>query len=339
MKKIRITGKKQSEIVEIPFPHAIKDWALVKIMVAPMCTEYKDYLAGNRCECLGHEAAGEVIDVAGEGGIRTGDRVVVMPQYPCGECDLCRAGDYIYCENVVDFPGYTGSRIGSETYAQYILKPAWLLPKIPDDMSYEHAGMLCCGLGPAFGAMEQMGTKSSHTIMITGLGPVGLGGVINGVSRGARVIGVSRNKYRNELAKELGAEIILDPGEPGVLEKIMEITEGKGVDMSVECAGAEPAQQLCLNATRRRGQVAFVGESGGLTVEVSDQLIRKGLILHGIWHYNLKHIPALFEIAGKHASLLDKMITHSFPLGQVEDAWELQSSGKCGKVLLYPWKK
>ncbi len=338
MKKVVIRGKKKADIEEVQTPSAKGNWALVKIMVAPMCTEYKSYNSGEECECLGHEAAGEVVEVAHPGPVKAGDRVVVMPQYPCLKCELCLAGEYIHCENIVDINEYTGSPEGAETYAQYILKPSALLPKIPDHISYEHAGMLCCGLGPSFGAMQRIGVDSFDTVLVTGLGPVGLGGIINGVFRGARVIGVSRNEYRSGLAMDLGADQIINPDEKKAVEQIRELTEGRGVDAAIECAGDESAQKLCIDSTRRNGNVAFVGESGALNVQVSDQLIRNGLTLHGIWHYNLNDIPKLFQIVEECSGLLDKMITHKFPFDKVEEAWQLQTTRQCGKVLLYPWE-
>ena len=96
--------------------------------------------------------------------------------------------------------------------AQYLLKQDWMLLPIPDDMSYEHAAMACCGLGPTFGAFQTMGVDRYDTVLITGLGPVGLGGVINAVYRGARVIGVDANRYRAKLALELGASAVIDTG-------------------------------------------------------------------------------------------------------------------------------
>jgi L-iditol 2-dehydrogenase len=277
-----------------------------------------------------------VVEIAQLGYVEVGDRVVVMPQYPCGQCSLCISGEYIHCESVHDCVSFTGSAEGSATYAQYMLKPAWLLAKIPDGMSYEHAGMLCCGLGPTHGAMEKMGVGAFDTVLITGMGPVGLGGIINAVFRCASVIAIVGNPYRAGLAKELGAEAVFAPGD-NVLEKIMDFTNGVGVDMAIDCAGNPSAQCLAIDATRRQGAVAFVGESGDLTVKVSDQLIRKGLSLHGIWHYNIKNIPMLFKVAGKSKALLDKMITHTFPMRNVKDAWELQMTRQCGKVILYPW--
>ena len=338
MKKVSIKGPRKYLIEDVPTPFAVDDWVLVKIIAAPLCTEYKAFISGDHTDCLGHEAAGEVVEVAQPGNVEIGDRVVVMPQYPCGKCEFCISGEYIHCEKILDIKGFTGSEEGNETYAQYILKPSWLLPKIPDHISYEHASMLCCGLGPTFGAMELMNVDSFDTILITGLGPVGLGGIINGFFRGAKVICVSKNEYRSNLALDLGASNIIDPDDPDATLKIKELTNGLGVDASIDCAGNEAAQQICINSTRRNGQVSFVGESGDLTLKVSDQLIRNGLTLHGIWHYNLNDIPKLFQIVDKHGDLLDKMITHKFALNEVENAWELQSQRQCGKVILYPWE-
>ncbi|HMN60123.1 MAG TPA: hypothetical protein PJ988_07150, partial [Anaerolinea sp.] len=100
---------------------------------------------------------------------------------------------------------------GTAAYAQYLIKPDWLLLPIPEDISTEHAAMACCGLGPTFGAMQRLAVEAFDTLLICGLGPVGLGGVINAVRRGARVIGVESNPYRAQLALQLGAEIVLDP--------------------------------------------------------------------------------------------------------------------------------
>jgi L-iditol 2-dehydrogenase len=336
MKQVFITGKKKSEIREVTTPQAKKDWVLVKITVAAMCTEYKQFAIGQANHPLGHEAAGEVIEIAETGNINVGDRVVVMPQYPCGVCELCLTGEYIHCQNTVNFREFTGSEFGNSTYAEYILKPSWLLPLIPDDISDEHGSMLCCGLGPTFGAMERMNCGVDDTILISGLGPVGLGGVINARCRGSHVFGVAKNSYRANLALDLGAEKIFNPNDPNVDKQIIDFTEGKGVSCSIECSGDAQAQRLLLNVTRRNGRIAFVGESADFMIKISDDLIRNGLTLYGIWHYNLNGISKLFELVRNSKEALDLLITHRFSLKDVADAWDLQLGRKCGKVLLLP---
>ncbi|MBM3279439.1 MAG: zinc-binding dehydrogenase [Candidatus Handelsmanbacteria bacterium] len=110
--------------------------------------------------------------------------------------------------------------------------------------------MACCGLGSTFGAMQRLGVSAFDTMLITGMGPVGLGGVINGVYRGARVIAVEQHPYRRQLA--LGASAALDPGAGDLLPAITDLTGGTGVDKAIDCSGAAAAQRL-LSAAARPG--------------------------------------------------------------------------------------
>ena len=123
---------------------------------------------------------------------------------PAENANLCLAGDFIYCRNTLDVYGLTGNTTGRDTYAQYFLKQDWLLVEIPDDLALEHASMGCCALGPTYTAVKRMEVGPFDTVIITGLGPVGLGGVINATFRGARVIGVEPSPYRAKLAKGPG---------------------------------------------------------------------------------------------------------------------------------------
>ena len=158
--------------VDRPDPQPIDDFVLVKIHSVPMCTEYKGFKNERDQDAVGfgHEAAGEVVELAQPGRVKVGDRVVVQPQLGCGRCWLCLDGEHIHCQNGRRLP--QGQTAG-QTYAQYILKPDWLLSPFPEDISYDHAGMACCGLGPTFGAMQKMNVNALDTVMITGLGPVG----------------------------------------------------------------------------------------------------------------------------------------------------------------------
>ncbi|MGD9519296.1 MAG: zinc-binding dehydrogenase [Armatimonadota bacterium] len=337
MKVVAIVGKQEAELVDKPEPQAAEDFVVVRITAAPMCTEYKAYFAGTRTDNLGHEAVGEVVEVAQPGCVKVGDRVVVQPQYGCGRCCFCVSGDHIHCQQGRDPLAVTGSQAGTATYAQYLLKQDWLLSPVPEDVSELHASMACCGLGPTFGAMETMQVDAFDTILITGLGPVGLGGVINARHRGARVLAVDSQLYRAKLALELGAEEVLDPADGATPACLHELTEGLGVDKAVDCSGASAAQRLCVEATRRKGQVAFVGEGGEVPIRVSDDMIRKGLTVRGSWHYNLSLYPRIMDVIRRNGQQLDKLITHQFPMSRVREAWELQMTSECGKIVLDPW--
>ena len=338
MQIVEIIGPRQVAVAERPQPRPAGDRVAVKVMVAPMCTEYKGYKEGWISSCLGHEAAGEVLEIAQPGRVRVGDRVVVMPQNACGRCPFCLAGDYIYCQTELDGTQLTGSEVGTATYAQVLLKPDWLLVPIPDDITIERAAMACCGLGPTFGAMQRMDVNSFDTLLIAGLGPVGLGGVINAVSRGARVLALESHPYRAALGAALGAEIVLDARDPEVVAQILALTCGVGADVALDCSGTAAGQRLLLDSVRRRGRIAFVGEGGPLTLHVSQDLLRKGLTLHGCWHYNLADTPHVMQLIRRSGALLENFLTHSFPMSQVASAFELQLTGECGKVILYPWQ-
>jgi L-iditol 2-dehydrogenase len=338
MQLAAITGAEQCEIRDVPDPCVAGEFVKVKLLAVPMCTEYKMYQKGGEHACLGHEAAGEVAEIAGSTLRKVGERVVVMPLSPCGACDLCVRGDYIHCQSNVNTLKACNSPTGVATYAQYCLKQDWLCLPIPDDISMDHASMACCGLGPSFNAMQRMRVDAFDTVLVTGLGPVGLGAVVNGVVRGARVIGVEANEYRADLARQIGAAHVLDPRDPEALAQLRDLTGGKGADKAVDCAGVVPAQRFMVDGVRRRGDVAFVAEASDFTFNVSNDFIRKGITVHGIWHWNLTDTPRMWDTIRKAKDLLDIQITHRLPMSRVKEAWDLQVSGQCGKIILHPWE-
>ena len=338
MFKAVIVGERQAALKQVPDPQPKEDWVVVKVHAAPMCTEYKQFLSGQPAEFLGHEAAGEVVAVAQPGPVDVGDRVVVMPLYPCGKCALCVAGDYIHCEHCYDLPAFLGSREGTATYAQYLVKPAWLLPHIPDGVSYEMGSLACCGLGPSFGAFDAMQVDAFDTVLITGAGPVGLGAVVNAKYRGARVILVESNPYRTALAHKLGADEILDPRAAGNVTAIRDLTGGLGVDKALDCSGVVAAQRFCIDAVRRKGQVTFIGEcSQELAIRASQDMIRKGLVVRGSWHYNRRLFPKVMQVIQR-SPVVAQLITHLLPMSRIQEAMELSASQQCGKIILKPWE-
>src|SRR3954453_8598803 len=334
MKAVTINGKRECGLIEVADPRIAADFAKIKIRVAPMCTEYNAYRDGWMPRGLGHEAVGEGVEAGRNGTGRVGQGVVAMPLFGCGRCELCVRGDYIYCEQNVNPLEVCHSETGTSTYAQYGIKEDWLLIPIPEGMSYDHAAMACCGLGPSFGAMQNLNVRADDTVLVVGLGPVGLGAVINGVYRNARVIGVEGNSYRANLARELGAEAVIDPSDEHAVSKIRDLTGGRGVDKAVECTGVPAAQKLAIDATRRRGHIGFVGWGGHIEL---GNMIPQRLTLQGCWHYNLRDVPQVMRMIQRVGPQIDKLITHRFPMSRVKEAWEVQLSGQCGKVLLDPW--
>ena len=338
MKKAAVLGTRQAALIAAPEPQPFDNWVVVKVHATPMCTEYKRFLSGEPTEFLGHEAAGEVVAVALPGRVQVGDRVAVMPALGCGACALCRAGDYIHCEGAAALAALPQVRAGSATYSQYLLKQDWLLPKIPDGVSYAHASLACCGIGPSFGAMQAMQIDAFTTLLITGAGPVGLGAVVNATFRGARTIVVESLPFRAERARQLGAEVVLDPRDPDILAQIRDLTDGRGVDCALDCSGNVQAERLCINATRRKGKVCFIGEcQDDLAIRISPDMIRKGLTLIGSWHYNLNDFPKVMRVI-QHSPVIDLLISHTFPMSQIQEAFECSASQTSAKIILNPWE-
>jgi threonine dehydrogenase-like Zn-dependent dehydrogenase len=338
MKKVIIRESRKAEVIEVPKPAPVADWALVKITVAPMCTEYKIFKAGGPAEFLGHEAVGEVVETAMPGRARVGERVIVMPQYPCGVCDLCCSGDYIYCENTFDFDSFTGGAEGKATYAQYLLKPSWLLWRIPNGISDECASLALCALGPSFGAFDRMRLSAFDRVLITGAGPVGLGAVVNAKFLQARVVVVESNPYRVEKAYALGADLVIDPADDEALARVRQWSGGEGVDACLDCSGVVPAQRFCIESVRRRGQVAIVGEChDSLPIKASPDLLRKGLTILGSWHYNLSLTSRVLQVIAQSPSV-SELVSHVFPMSQIQRAFEVSASQQCAKILLKPWE-
>ncbi len=336
MKRFRISGVKQTIIEEITIPQEIPEgWALVKLLAVPLCTEYKGWLKGEHYP--GHEGAGEVVGVKGENlNVKVGDFVALMPGTPCRHCELCLSGDYIHCKNWLDYEKITGQTF--DTHVQYMLKPAWLLAIIPEGVSVDSGSMACCGLGPTIGALEHMKADAHDTILITGGGPVGLGGVVNAKFRDCKVILVVGSPYRQKLARNLGADLVIDRKDRNIEKKINEFTNNRGVDGSLECAGAVEAQMLCIKSTRRLGFVSLIGEcSEPMPLEASSHLIQSGISLFGQWHFNINIIPEIMQVI-KDSPVINKMITHAFPLFKINEALELDATRETGKIIIRPWE-
>jgi L-iditol 2-dehydrogenase len=161
----------------------------------------------------------------------------------------------------------------------------------------------------------------------------GLGAVVCATVRGARVIGIESNPYRARLAQDLGAESVVDPTDPDALNQIRSLTRG-GADKSVEASSHPDAPGFLLQATRIGGQMTSIGWGGPVNMR---DVVARGVGVFGQWHWNhLQDAAAMFDTIRRASPLLERLISHRFPMSQVQDAWELQLTGQCGKVVLTP---
>lgn len=335
MRAAAITGEKSVSIVDRPEPRAANDIIKVQLRVVPMCTEFKSYAGGTASDRLGHEAAGIVVDAGTSARIREGQRVVVMPQYGCGTCINCTSGEHIYCPSQRDVLAETRSEYGTATFAEYLIKPDWLLLPVPSDITLRDASMACCALGPSFSAMKRMRVSAPDTVLVIGCGPVGLGAVINAAFLGARVIAMDVNPYRLKMAERLGAVAALDATTPGNGATVVELTGGSGVDAVFDSTGLASAVEFLEEVVRPRARVSFVVLN---TPYHLHRLVDHGLDVHGCWHWNhQRYGQEMFDVIRRSQEAFRTYVTHRFPLEDVEKAFQLQISGECAKVLLYPF--
>ena len=135
----------------------------------------------------------------------------------------------------------------------------------------------------------------------------------------------------------MGATQVLDPGHADLAARIKNLT-GRGVDAALDTSGAVAAQRLCLDATRRKGQVAFVGECAGpLEVRISPDFLRTGVTVRGCWHYNLSDFPKIMAVI-QQSPLIDLLLSHVLPMSRIQEASELCAGKKTAKVVLKPWE-
>ncbi len=323
-----VLGNKQARLEEAPQPRAEPGWVVVRTTVLPICgSDRGAFLTEGENRWAGHEGTGVVAETAPHSRLKPGDRVLISPQGGCETCELCRTGNYIYCPN--SYPTSTH-------FAQYVKKRESILRILPNDISFEVGSLAGCALSPAFSALERMQVGAFDTVLVTGLGPVGLGAVAIASFRGARVLGTDPEPYRRELALTLGADEVLDPAAGDALAWVRKLTGGKGVSSAVECSGKPEAGRLCIDAAAVLGKVTFVGEnSEGIAVSPSRDLIRKGLTVLGTWHMNLLDWPkVLCILRGKPE--IKGIITHTFPFERAQEAFETFLTGKTGKVILKP---
>jgi threonine dehydrogenase-like Zn-dependent dehydrogenase len=333
METVTIVGVGEVELRDQPIPAAKDDLVVVKILASPMCTEFKKRRAGDKIDALGHEAAGIVVDAGSSTRVAVGDRVVVMPNFACGVCDLCLAGEHIYCPNQRDVLAETGQSYGTATYAQYILKPDWLLVPVPADISMLHASLACCGLGPALTATQRTHVGPLDSVLISGCGPVGLGAVVHAKVRGARILAVESNPFRAELARSLGAELVIDPMTSDVPSEVRTVVP-RGVGAGIETSGAPTAARALAGSLRVRGRMALV--AWGNDVDLPP-LVPLGISVYGCWHWNHQRSTSeMWSTVRAAGPLLDKLVTNVMPMSSVGEAMDLQDAGTCGKVVLLP---
>jgi threonine dehydrogenase-like Zn-dependent dehydrogenase len=220
-------------------------------------------------------------------------------------------------------------------HAEYLLAEENTCIHLPDNLTYVDGALIACGFGTAWEALTRIGVNGRDRLLITGLGPVGLAAAQLGKALGAyHIIGVDTSQRRIDLAVELG---VIDDGllsDNETLQKVKDLTGGKGTEASIDCSGASPARKLAIEATRQWGRVVFVGEGGTVQFDVSPALIHPQITLYGSWVTSLDHMAELVERLSVWNLHPDKTVTHRFTLDQAAEAYDIADKGQSGKVVI-----
>lgn len=277
---------------------------------------------------LGHEFVGEV-DALGDGvhGLSPGDYVSAEGHMFCGRCTPCRRGQTHVCMRLrvlgVDMDG---------AFAEHVLVPASNVVAVSREVKEEYAAIQ----DPFGNAVHTVfsGDVPGRRVAVVGCGPIGLMTVSVARHIGAESIyAVESNPYRRELARRVGADLVLPPND--ARERLMDATGGEGVDEVMEMSGVGEALDLGLKIVRPGGGLRILGiYDSSIELDITNDVVLKGVSITGV------HGRRIFDTWDRMAGLLasgidlDPIITHRFDLEEFEKGIGTMLTGRCGKVLL-----
>ncbi len=263
---------------------------------------------------------------------REGDRVIVYHISGCGVCYDCRRGYMISCTSSLR-AAYGWQRDGG--MAEYLLAEEKDLVPLPDSLSYTDGAQVACGFGTVYEGIEKVGVSGDDTVLVVGLGPVGLASLMLARAMGAnRLFGVDVVVERIELVRKLGlADEVFVSGDEA-FHQIRQLTNGAGCERTIDCSGNTHGRQLAIRSTRKWGRCVFIGEGGTVEFNPSPDIIHDQIAVYGSWVTSIWKMEDLAEHLVRWNIHPEDLVTHRFPLEQVSEAYALMDEGKCGKVAI-----
>jgi threonine 3-dehydrogenase len=282
---------------------------------------------------LGHEFCG-IVERAGEevSAVKPGDFVSAEMHLNCGHCHQCRLGQAHICQNLriigIDLDG---------AFAEFVKIPAtniWKLdPSIP-----EHYGAILDPLGNAVHTV-MAGAIAGQTVLVTGCGPIGLMSIALAKACGSStVFATETNEHRRKLAKEMGADFVLNPLAEDPVKKILEATGGTGVDVLLEMSGQPAAIQQGFKALRAGGRASLLGiPTENVPLDLVQDVIFKGATVQGIYGRRMYETWVQMTALLKAGRLnLEPLFGERMALDNFEAAFAKLQSGLAGKILMVP---
>jgi len=326
------------EIVDIPEPECTPNGVKVEVQYTGICGTdihvYYDTFKNYPPVILGHEFSGIVREVGKEvKKIKAGDRVAVLgsTMVTCGECEYCRQGYYMFCKIRRGMGhGVSGS------FTRYVVVREDMCYKIPEKVSFEEAA-LCEPFAFAVQAVEELTTFNvGDVVLLSGPGPIGLLCLSLIVAHGCKVIvaGTKQDALRFEIAKKMGADIVVDVTSESLDEIVNRETHGRGVDIALECSGAESSVANCLKSLRSLGKYIQCGIAGREIKVNFDTILFKQLQVFGCVGHSLKSWDRVISILEQGKVDLKPVITHKMPLSKWKEAFDMCERKEGVKILL-----
>lgn len=349
MKGVVFRGDRKLEILDFPDPTPGPGEVVLEIKASGMCgSDLKFYRAAGGASSLGlgkvsgptiagHEPCGVVVAVGpgvSEKQAKVGMRVMQHHYRGCGVCPHCSTGWMQLCvEGVAEVYGITGHG----AHAKYMKCPARTLVPLPDELSFETGAAISCGTGTAWGALHRLGLQGDHTIAIFGQGPVGLSATQLAADMGARVIALDTSDERLARAKDFGADTLINPVKTeNVVQAIKDLTHGLGAHLSLDASSSPQARAQAVQCVRTWGKACFVGEGDSVTLDVSNDLLRRQVTLIGSWTFSTVGQGECARFIADRGVKVDKLFTHRWKLDQAEEAYKLFDAQTSGKGVILP---
>lgn len=339
MHEVGKVGFMQKPVPEDPGPND----AIVKTTKALICTSDTHTVSGaigsRKDLTLGHEAVGIVYKLGSEvRSVKEGDRVAVNAITPCYKCENCLRGFTSQCTQMLG--GWKFANIKDGVFAEYFhvndaeanLAP---IPKsVPDEKAVYTSDMMSTG----FIGAEHANIPIGGSVAIFAQGPVGLMSTVGARLLGAGlIIAVESVPKRKELARQFGADVVIDFHEQDPVQAILDLTNGQGVDSAIEALGSEATFEACIQVTRPGGTISNVGYHGhgdylriprlAWGVGMSDKTIRTALCPGG--KERMQRLLRLLEMGRVDPTPLT---THTFDFHDIDKAFQMMSTKADGII-------